>query len=86
MSRLAGDLEQSNETPRPRYRAMNLAALFAIGLVANRHAAVPRWEGDSWLCQTCHHGVNQTSRNGGRSFWRHNPKTFSRKEVPRFPL
>jgi hypothetical protein len=86
MSRLADGLGQSNETPRPRYRAMDLYALFAKSLVANRHAAVPRWERGSWLCQTCDHGVNQSSRNGGRSFWRHNPKTFSRKEAPRFPF
>jgi hypothetical protein len=70
---------------RPRFVAGPRLDQIPWGLVANRHPAVPRLVGDEWVCRTCEHGVNRAAREGGRPFWRHNPKTFSRREVPDFP-
>lgn len=68
-----------------RWRSISWERLMTIGLVANRHPAVPAQVGGAWTCRTCGHGISLASRNGGEAFWRHNPKTFTRREVPRFP-
>jgi hypothetical protein len=72
-----------NEKPR-FHRGINVRRLLEMGLVASRHRPAPMVQNEVWVCRVCGHGVNEATR-ADRSFWRHNPKTFSRKEAPNFP-